>query len=87
MDFPTTGAMRERFRRSAAATTRENAAASVQALLEWGHPRVGARGCSIAPACDGSALAGGVFANVRLNRLLAENLPVDEVFVVPADGR
>jgi len=32
------------------------------------------------------ALAGGLFANVRLNRLLAESLPVDEVFVFPAMG-
>jgi carbamoyltransferase len=32
------------------------------------------------------ALAGGLFANVRLNRLLAESLPLDEVFVFPAMG-
>src|SRR5262249_6785153 len=32
------------------------------------------------------ALAGGLFANVRLNRLIAETLPVDEVFVFPAMG-
>ena len=32
------------------------------------------------------ALAGGLFANVRLNRLVAESLPVDEVFVFPAMG-
>jgi carbamoyltransferase len=31
-------------------------------------------------------LAGGLFANVRLNRLLAEKLPVDEVFIFPAMG-
>jgi carbamoyltransferase len=31
-------------------------------------------------------LAGGLFANVRLNRLLAETLPVDEVFIFPAMG-
>jgi carbamoyltransferase len=30
------------------------------------------------------ALAGGLFANVRLNRLLAETLPVEEVFIFPA---
>src|SRR5262249_19217032 len=29
-------------------------------------------------------LSGGVFANVKLNRLLAEQLPLDEVFVFPA---
>jgi carbamoyltransferase len=32
------------------------------------------------------AMAGGLFANVRLNRLIAETLPVDEVFIFPAMG-
>ena len=32
------------------------------------------------------ALAGGLFANVRLNRLLAESLPLEEVFIFPAMG-
>lgn len=32
------------------------------------------------------ALAGGLFANVRLNRLLAETMPIDEVFIFPAMG-
>ena len=31
-------------------------------------------------------LGGGLFANVRLNRLLAESCPLDEVFVFPAMG-
>jgi carbamoyltransferase len=31
-------------------------------------------------------LAGGLFANVRLNRVLAETLPIDEIFVFPAMG-
>ena len=31
-------------------------------------------------------LAGGVFANVRLNRVLAERLPIDEIFIYPAMG-
>jgi carbamoyltransferase len=31
-------------------------------------------------------LSGGVFANVRLNRLLAESCPLDEIFVFPAMG-
>jgi carbamoyltransferase len=85
MDFPDHVALRERFHALVRAETPENAAASVQALLE---------------DCIGTAvgrllerhgarhlgLAGGVFANVRLNRLLAEKLPVDEVFVVPPMG-
>jgi carbamoyltransferase len=32
------------------------------------------------------ALCGGLFANVRLNRLLAESLPLDEIFIFPAMG-
>ena len=85
MDFPDYGALRERFQELARTETRENAAASIQALLE---------------ACVGEAvgmlverhkvgrlgLAGGVFANVRLNRLLAETLSLDEVFIVPPMG-
>jgi len=31
-------------------------------------------------------LSGGLFANVRLNQLLAETLPIDEIFVFPAMG-
>jgi carbamoyltransferase len=85
MDFADHGEMRECFYPLARSETRENAAASVQALLEH---------------CIGKAvgrllekhqvrrlgLAGGVFANVRLNRLLAETMPVDEVFIVPPMG-
>jgi len=64
---------------------RETIAASIQKVTEdlmsgairhWlartGHRRLG--------------LAGGLFANVRLNRLLAETLPIDEIFVFPAMG-
>src|SRR5262245_15511016 len=31
-------------------------------------------------------VAGGLFANVRLNRVLAETCPVDEIFIFPAMG-
>jgi len=64
------------------AVRREDAAASIQKVLEdkvlasvrrllelHPHRRLG--------------LAGGVFANVRLNRVLAEQAGVDEVFIVP----
>jgi carbamoyltransferase len=85
MDFADHRVMRECFRELALTETRENAAASVQALLER---------CireSVGRLIDRHkvrrlGLAGGVFANVRLNRLLAETLPVDEVFVVPPMG-
>jgi carbamoyltransferase len=64
---------------------REDIAASIQKVTEdytlqsvrWWLKRTGARKL---------ALAGGLFANVRLNRLLAETLPVDEVFIFPAMG-
>jgi carbamoyltransferase len=31
-------------------------------------------------------IAGGLFANVRINRRLAEELPIDEIFIFPAMG-
>jgi carbamoyltransferase len=85
MDFADHRVMRESFQALALTETRENAAASVQALLEH---------CireSISRLLDKHkvrrlGVAGGVFANVRLNRLLAETLPVDEVFIVPPMG-
>jgi len=64
---------------------REDAAASIQLLLEtvigealtrilrrFPHRRLG--------------VSGGLFANVRLNRVLAETLPIDEIFIVPPMG-
>ncbi|HEX3861894.1 MAG TPA: carbamoyltransferase C-terminal domain-containing protein [Stellaceae bacterium] len=85
MDFVDDVALRNGFRALVQPETRENAAASVQALLEWGIresvgrllQRHGVRRLG---------LAGGVFANVRLNRVLTETLSVDEVFVVPPMG-
>ncbi len=64
---------------------RATIAASIQAVTEQlvcgsvGHwlKRTGARRL---------ALAGGLFSNVRLNRLLAETLPLDEIFIFPAMG-
>jgi carbamoyltransferase len=85
MDFANDRGLRERFRALAATDTRENAAASVQALLEWGI-RESALRLLERHGVRRLGLAGGVFANVRLNRLLAESLPVDEVFVVPPMG-
>jgi carbamoyltransferase len=85
MDFPDHAALRERFQALARSETRENAAASIQALLE------GCVGDAVGKLVERHkvrrlGLAGGVFANVRLNRLLAETLPLDEVFVVPPMG-
>ena len=64
---------------------RETIAASIQQVAEdytlrsvrWWVERTGAKRL---------ALAGGLFANVRLNRLLAEQLPIEEIFIFPAMG-
>jgi carbamoyltransferase len=84
-DFKNWSAMRETFLGLCKGHERETIAASIQKVAEdftvqsvrhW-LERTGARRL---------ALAGGLFANVRLNRLLAETLPLDEVFVFPAMG-
>jgi carbamoyltransferase len=85
MDFPDHRAMRECFQALALTETRENAAASVQALLEHCIREAVSRLVE-KHEVRRLGLAGGVFANVRLNRLLAEGLGLDEVFVVPPMG-
>jgi carbamoyltransferase len=69
----------------AKSVSREDASASIQQVLE------STMLCSIGRLLQRTkvrhlALAGGVFANVRLNRLLAEKLPIDEIFIYPAMG-
>src|SRR6185295_2473121 len=84
-DFKSTRIMAESILALCAGHRREDIAASVQQVVEelmlrsmrhW-IERTGARRL---------ALAGGLFANVRLNRLLAESLPIDEIFIFPAMG-
>jgi carbamoyltransferase len=65
--------------------SREDASASIQQVLESTMLR------SIARLLEQNksrhlGLAGGVFSNVRLNRILAEKLPIDEIFIFPAMG-
>jgi carbamoyltransferase len=84
-DLPDHDVLREHLFALAQRETRENAAASIQALLE------NCIGESVGRLVERHkvrrlGLGGGVFANVRLNRLLAETLPVDEVFIVPPMG-
>ncbi|HEY1542501.1 MAG TPA: carbamoyltransferase C-terminal domain-containing protein [Xanthobacteraceae bacterium] len=65
--------------------SRETIAASIQAVIE----DFTIRSLKFWLARSKSrrvAMAGGLFANVRLNRLIAESLPLDEVFVFPAMG-
>ena len=84
-DFSNWKEMRAKFLAICEGKDRETIAASIQKVAEdftlqsvgWWLGRTGARKL---------ALAGGLFANVRLNRLLAELLPLDEVFVFPAMG-
>jgi carbamoyltransferase len=69
----------------AAGVSREDAAASIQQVLE--NTILG----SIVRLLQQHearhlGLAGGIFANVRLNRVLAERLPIDEIFIFPAMG-
>ncbi len=84
-DFESFAEMRRFMVALAAASRPEDLAASVQALLEGvvlgSVDRLLGRHRS-----RHLGLAGGVFANVRLNRLLAESLGLDEVFVFPAMG-
>ena len=84
-DFSNWEAMSGKFAAICRGHDRETIAASIQKVVEdftlqsvrWWLETTRARKL---------ALAGGLFANVRLNRLLAEQLPVDEVFIFPAMG-
>jgi carbamoyltransferase len=84
-NFRDTGEMDSFIRALAAGTSREDAAASIQQVLE------DTMLCSVTRLLQRHktrrlGLAGGVFANVRLNRVLTENLPIDEIFIFPAMG-
>ncbi len=77
--------MRRFMRQLAGSTKREDVAASIQQVLE----DTMLRSLEILLKRNPSrhlGVAGGVFANVRLNRLLAERLGLDEMFIFPAMG-
>jgi carbamoyltransferase len=65
--------------------SREDAFASIQDALERTMLRSIARLLERTKARH-LGLAGGIFANVKLNRLIAEKLPIDEIFIFPAMG-
>jgi carbamoyltransferase len=69
----------------AAGASREDASASIQQVLEKTMLRSVTRLLQRHKARR-LGLAGGVFANVRLNRVLTERLPIDEIFIFPAMG-
>jgi carbamoyltransferase len=84
-DFTTWRAMLNRTLAICEGHSRETIAASIQKLVE--DLMSGAVGHWLARTKSRRlALAGGLFANVRLNRLLAETLPVEEIFIFPAMG-
>jgi len=64
---------------------REDVAASIQKVLEDTMLASVRRLLELYPARH-LGLAGGIFANVKLNRVLAEKLDLDEVFIFPAMG-
>jgi carbamoyltransferase len=82
-DFASYDAMRECIFDLAKGASREDVSASIQLLLENFVIESVRRILKRHPMRH-LGLAGGVFANVRLNQRLAEELPLDEVFVYPA---
>lgn len=77
--------MRHFMRRLAKSTRPEDLAASIQQVLEDTMLQSVGNLLGKFPSKN-LGLGGGVFANVRLNRLLAEKLGLDEVFIFPAMG-
>jgi len=84
-DFRDVAEMHGFIRALAAEVSREDAAASIQLVLEQTMLRSVSRLVERHKSRH-LGLAGGVFANVRLNRVLAERLPLDEIFIFPAMG-
>jgi carbamoyltransferase len=77
--------MRRYMGQLAKTTKRADLAASIQQVLEDTMLRSLDKLLAHHPSRN-LGVAGGVFANVRLNRLLAERLGLDEMFIFPAMG-
>jgi carbamoyltransferase len=84
-DFRNNPAMEALLRELAKGARREDIAASIQQVLEDRMLTSVRRLLERHPARH-LGLAGGIFANVRLNRVLAEQLPLDEIFIFPPMG-
>jgi carbamoyltransferase len=82
-DYPSYLAMREHLAGLSRATAREDMAASIQHVLEETILAAVKRTLARHPAKH-LGVAGGVFANVRLNQRLAEETNIEELFVYPA---
>ncbi|HTS92768.1 MAG TPA: carbamoyltransferase N-terminal domain-containing protein, partial [Stellaceae bacterium] len=81
-DFREGGALREHFMQPCAGQTREDCAASIQAFTEE-IVLASVRRLLERHKVKRLGLAGGLFANVKLNQRLAEQCDLREVFVVP----
>jgi len=84
-DFPDYKTMRTEIFRLADGTPRENVAASIQKILE-DYVYLSVDRIIQRHNVDYLALAGGVFANVRLNRKLCEETNIKEIFIFPGMG-
>lgn len=84
-DFPDAAAMREQILAICEGCKREDAAASIQELVEDMLLESVGRLMETHKVRK-LGLAGGLFANVKLNQRLVENGGVDETFVVPPMG-
>lgn len=82
-DFASNPALKQFLVETAAGVSREDMAASIQAVLEH-FILASVQRLIERHKVRRLGLAGGVFANVRLNQRLAEETGVDEVFVYPA---
>ena len=81
--FPDYKAMWRYMEQAAKTVTPEDAACSIQQLLER-TVRDSVKALLERTGANRLALAGGIFANVRLNQLLAELPGVEETFIFPA---
>jgi carbamoyltransferase len=84
-DFPSHDAMRDFAFDVACRLSREDAAASVQSVLEELVCEAVEKLLRITGTCCLS-VAGGIFANVRLNRAIIEMTSAERIFIFPAMG-
>jgi carbamoyltransferase len=84
-NFRKNGEMFDLLRNIASNSRREDVAASIQQVLE-DTMLVSVRRLLQQNPVRHLGVAGGIFANVRLNRVLAEQLDIDEIFVFPPMG-